>query len=151
MSAIRSSAVRADCETGSTVIEGAVIGSSSLRILSIGTLDPIHLVYDTFLRQHQCAISVAATYRDLCAVSTRESCNVAVMQSMLSCSDLQESASLVRRRWPSARILIVRDDVQFLEDALYDHRVRPGINPEVLLSVIRSLTGRLWYQEVQRI
>ena len=41
---------------------------------------------------------------------------------------------LVRHRWPSARILVVRDDVQFLEDALYDHRVMPGINPEALLS-----------------
>jgi hypothetical protein len=138
-------------EINSTVSEGRVTTAHSLHVFSIGTSDPIHIAYDIFLSQHHCAISFAANYRELCAISTREMCDIAVLQSTLSPSDLRESACLVRRRCPSARILVIRDHVQFLEDALYDHRVMPGINPEALLSVIRSLTGRLWYQEVQRV
>jgi hypothetical protein len=137
-------------EINSTVSEGCVTTTYSLHVFSIGTSDPIHIAYDIFLSQHHCAISSAADYRELCAISAREVCDIAILQSTLSRNDLQEFACLVRRRCPSARILVIRDDVQFLEDALYDHRVMPGINPEALLSVIRSLTGRLWYQEVQR-
>jgi hypothetical protein len=149
MSTVQSLAALNGREISSTAIEGCVMTASSLRVCSIGASDPIHTAYDIFLRQHHCAISSAANYRELCAISTREVCDIAVLQSTLSRSDLQDSAFLVRRRWPSARILILRDDVQFLEDALYDHRVMPGINPEVLLSVIRSLAASLWYQEVQ--
>lgn len=151
MSTIKSLATLNRHEISSIVTEECVIETSSLRIFSIGTLDPIHIAYDIFLTQHDCAISTAANYRELCAVSTGEPCDVAILQSTLFRSDLQESAFLVRRRWPSARILILRDDGQSLEDALYDHRVMPGINPETLLSVIQSLTARHWYQEVQEI
>jgi hypothetical protein len=138
MSTIKSLAALNGHEPSSRVSEGYVTTSPSLHVFSICTSDPIHIAYDIFLSQHHRGISAAANYRELCAISTQEPCDVAVLQSTLSRSDLQESASLVRRRWPSARILVVRDNAQFLEDALYDHRVLPGINPEALLSVIRT-------------
>jgi hypothetical protein len=113
----------------------------TLRILSIGGCDPIHSAYDSFLKQHHCDISAVTTYAELCAMSMRVSWDIAVLLSTLSRKDLQESAHLVRRRWPSARILVIRADAQSLDDALYDDRVPPGVNPEVLLAAIHCLVG----------
>jgi hypothetical protein len=111
----------------------------TLRILSIGSSDPIHGAYDSFLKQHHCDISAATTLPELYAISMRASWDIAVLLSTLSRKDLQESAYFVRRRWPSARILVIRADAQSLDDALYDDRVAPGINPELLWTAIQCL------------
>jgi DNA-binding response OmpR family regulator len=113
----------------------------TLCILSIGSSDPIHSAYDSFLKQHNCDISAATTLLELYAISMRASWDIAVLLSTLSRKDLQESAHFVRRRWPSAKILVIRADAQSLDDALYDDRVAPGVNPEVLLAAIHCLVG----------
>jgi DNA-binding response OmpR family regulator len=113
----------------------------TLRILSIGSSDPIHSAYDSFLKQRNCDISAATTLPELYAISMETSWDIAVLLSTLSRKDLQESAQCVRRRWPSARILVVRADAHSLDDALYDDRVAPEVNPEVLLTAIHILVG----------
>jgi hypothetical protein len=115
---------------------------STLRILSIGSEEPIHKAYDIFLRQHQCELEAAATYRELCAISAPERCEVAVLYHSLSQNEMRQSAHFIRRRWPEARILVVRSEATCLEDALYDERVTPGVNPELLLAAIDRLAGR---------
>ena len=113
----------------------------TLRILSIGSSDPIHSAYDSFLKHHHCDISAATTLPELYAVPMSASWDIAVLLSTLSRKDLHESAYFVRRRWPSARILVIRADAQSLDDALYDDRVAPGVHPEVLLAAIQCLVG----------
>jgi hypothetical protein len=52
-----------------------------------------------------------------------------------------DAAHFVRRRWPEARVLIIRDDAQCIDDAMYDDRIAPGVNPERLLGAITRLSG----------
>jgi hypothetical protein len=125
-------------------------GSHRLRVLLVGGSDPIHLAHCAFLSRHLCAISTAADYRELRAIPAPGPCDIAMLQFTLSGGEPQDSPLLVGCRWPSARILIVRNDAQFLEDALYDDLVTPDIDSGALLSVIHGLTGRLRSLEVQR-
>jgi hypothetical protein len=114
---------------------------SSLRILSIGAAEPMHAAYDIFLLQHRCELVTVADYRELYELPTEEKSEVAVLYHSLSQNEMRESAHFIRRRWPEARILIVRSETPCIDDALYDDRVVPGVNPEVLLAVIDRLAG----------
>jgi hypothetical protein len=114
---------------------------SSLRILLIGAADPMHVAYDIFLRQHQCELATAADYREIYGLPTEKKWEVAVLYHSLSQNEMRESAHFIRRRWPEARILIMRSETPCMDDALYDDRVVPGINPEILLAVVDRLAG----------
>lgn len=113
---------------------------SSLRILSIGVAEPMHVASDIFLRQHRCELT-AADYRELYALPTEETWEVAVLYHSLSQNEIRESAHFIRRQWPKARILIVHSGTPCMDDALYDDRVVPGVNPEELLAVVDRLAG----------
>jgi hypothetical protein len=112
---------------------------STLRVLSIGLEEPMHTAYDLFLRQHRCELAAAATYRELCTIPTQEVCDVAVLYHSLSQNEMRKSAHFIRRQWPEARILVVRAETTCLDDALYDERVSPGVNPELLLATVDRL------------
>jgi hypothetical protein len=114
-----------------------------LHMLSIGALDPRHLAYNIYLQQHRCAIVTAAGHRELCG-STRisEPCRVAILHDTLHLRDLIESSQYIRRLWPDAKILIVRSEVWCIDDHLYDDRITPGVNPEILLAAVDRLDGR---------
>jgi hypothetical protein len=65
-----------------------------------------------------------------------EDCEVAVLHPTLSHGELSEVAHFVRRRWPAAKIVIIRAEEWWIEDALYDDRVVPGSIPELLLATV---------------
>ena len=58
----------------------------------------------------------------------------------LGCFELEEAARLVRRRWPSARILLIRSGEKALEDPLYDLRLRPPVEPNTLMAILSGQT-----------
>jgi hypothetical protein len=118
-----------------------------LRILSIGLPDPIHAAYNIFLEQHRCEFATVANDRDLYGFSKHESYDVAILHHTLNEDDLRETAHFIRRRWPKARILIIRAEAPYIDDALYDDRVLPRVNPELLLAAIDRLTDG--YREQQ--
>ncbi len=109
---------------------------STLRVLSIGLEDPMHTAYDLFLRQHRCELATAATYLELRAIPKQEGCEVAVLYHLASPNEMTKSAHFIRRQWPDTRILVVRSETTCLDDALYDERVSPGVNPELLLPLL---------------
>jgi hypothetical protein len=92
--------------------------------------------YDTFLENRGYILAAAHGYRDLCQPEMREDCEVAVLHPTLSHSELIEVAHFIRRRWPRARIIMIRTEEWWIEDALYDDRVVPGVNPELLLATV---------------
>jgi hypothetical protein len=114
---------------------------SSLRILSIGVMEPLRVAYDIYLRQHRCELATATDYRELYALPTEEKWEVAVLYYSLSQDEMRESAHFIRRRWPKTRILIMHAETPRMDDALYDDRVVPGVNPDVLLAVVDRLAG----------
>jgi hypothetical protein len=77
----------------------------------------------------------------LWAIPKQESIQVVILHNTLSPFELEDASRFIRRRWPHARILILRRGVGFLDDALYDEHVVPTAAPEVLLAAIERLAG----------
>jgi hypothetical protein len=99
------------------------------------------MTYERYFKERGHALSVAAKYQDLFQTEMNQGCEVAVLHQTLSQKELIEAAHFIRRRWPTARILIVRPEEWWIEDALYDDRVVPDSNPELLLSAVERLAG----------
>jgi hypothetical protein len=110
-----------------------------VHVLSIGSAETLNTPYETCLRERGHALAVVNGYKDLFRAVKIESCEVAVLHQSLSPDELHEVAHFIRRRWPAARILIVRPEEWWLDDVLYDDRVVPGVNPELLLSAVERL------------
>jgi hypothetical protein len=92
--------------------------------------------YDMLLEARGYVLAAAQGYRDLCQTEMCDDCEVAVLHPTLSHGELSEVAHFVRRRWPAAKIVIIRAEEWWLEDALYDDRVLPGAIPELLLAIV---------------
>jgi hypothetical protein len=53
-------------------------------------------------------------------------------------------AAYVRRRWPSAKVLLLGTGCGCVEDPLYDDIVDPCCNPAGLIEVAQRLLGTVW-------
>ena len=109
---------------------------TSSHILFIGSSDPSNMGYDRLLEARGYVLTSAQGYLDLCQNEMREDCEVAVLHPTLSHGELTEVAHFIRRRWPAAKIVIIRSEEWWIEDALYDDRVLPGVIPELLLATV---------------
>lgn len=67
-----------------------------------------------------------------------------VLHNTLSEQELEEISQFIRRQWPEARILVVRYGEGFLDGALYDERLTPGANAEMLHAAIDRLADE-WH------
>jgi len=115
--------------------------STALHVLSIGSAAQSAMTYERCLKERGHALAVANGYKGLFQTEMNEGCEVAVLHQTLSQKELLEAAHFIRRRWPAARIPIVRPEEWWIDDALYDDRVVPDANPELLLSAVERLTG----------
>jgi hypothetical protein len=115
--------------------------NTAWHVLSIGLMEPMHVAYNTYLEHHGCVLVAVPGYRNLYSTATHGDCDVAVLHHSLSPGELMDSAHFVRRRWPEAKVLIIRDDAQCIDDAMYDDRITPGVNSEQLLGAIKRLSG----------
>lgn len=113
--------------------------SDTTHVVSVGTEDLVHAAYSVFLERHRCAVAVVKNHCHLTRLPVGQACDIAVLQATLSLYELEETARVIRQRWPRARILILREEARGMEDALYDERARAGINPEILLGVIERI------------
>jgi hypothetical protein len=112
-----------------------------VHVLSIGSVAPSDVTYDRRLEERGFALAVAEGYRDLLGTVLEEGCEVAVLHQTLPEKELIEAAHFIRRRWPRARIVMVRAEEWWIDDALYDDRVVPDATPELLLSAVERLAG----------
>jgi hypothetical protein len=113
--------------------------NSACRVLSIGAATVSNMIYERCLKERGHALATANDCKDLFRTEMNEGCEVAVLHQTLSQEELVEAAHLIRRRWPAARILIVRPEEWWIDDALYDYRVVPDANPEMLLTAVERL------------
>jgi hypothetical protein len=111
------------------------------QVLFIGKAGPLNPNHYSVLEERGYVLAVVPAYYELYKTETYDSCEIAVLLPTLSEAELMEAAHLVRRRWPAARILIVRTEEWWIDDALYDDRVIPSANPELLLSAVERLAG----------
>jgi phosphatidate phosphatase APP1 len=70
-----------------------------------------------------------------------EKVSVAVLDLSSSEHELRQNTEHIRRRWPDAEILLVGDNLDHLDDPLYDERVSAEIQPSELLTVVERLVA----------
>jgi hypothetical protein len=116
------------------------------HVLSIGSEALSKRTYESCLNQRGHALAFVDGYKDLFQTEMNEGCEVAVLHQTLSEKELIEVAHFIRRRWPAARIVMVRAEEWWIDDALYDDRVLPDANPDVLVSAVEQLAGSLLCQ-----
>lgn len=119
----------------------------ALDVLSVGSEEPMSMAYNVFLGLQGCVVAHASSCRELSHLPSNVDCDVAVLHHTLHAEELRDAARTIRGRWPKAKILLIRADAWCIEDPLYDERVEPGINPELLLSTINRITDRCPHDE----
>lgn len=111
----------------------------STHIVSIGSLDDGCLVHDAIIGRSDFRLSIATDYPELWTIPEKEVVDFAILHNSLSSIGLDDSCRFIRRHWPLARILVLRNGQDFLEDALFDSCIEPNIDPIILLAVIEQL------------
>lgn len=115
--------------------------TTTLRVLSVGAMESCNLVRDALLQRQMCHLLILAGYRELCAISSNEQFDVAILHHTLSERDLRDSAERLRRHWPTTRILLINPQSEIVDDPLYDEWARPGLSLESLLLIIERLAN----------
>ena len=113
---------------------------AALRVLSVGRMDEVDLAREAFNRSPRFSLTHASDYRELWNLSKRNEYDAVVLQSTLSSFELEGAARLVRRRWPAARIVLLRGGEIALDDPLYDLRVRPPVDITSLMFILSGQT-----------
>jgi hypothetical protein len=106
------------------------------RVLSVGRMDEDVLIREPLDQWPGFSFFHANDYRELWILSRRSSYDAVIFHNSLGYFELGEGARLVRRRWPSANIVLVRSGEIMLEDPLYDQRLKPPVNANILLSAL---------------
>jgi hypothetical protein len=109
-----------------------------MHVLIIGVENAPDVTNNPASRREYRFIAAKAS-AELIAVTATESICVALLDAALPLNELARSAQAVRRRWPAARILVVRAEEPQIDDALYDERLEPGLSPELLLASIERI------------
>jgi hypothetical protein len=111
-----------------------------LKVLSVGLSELANLVCDALLLRPHSKLAVVSDYWGLSSMSLqREEFQVAVLNDANPADELRRRARYIRRRWPTAGIVLVTDSSAALDDPLYDERVPSNIQPRELLTVIDRL------------
>jgi hypothetical protein len=122
----------------------------TIHVLFVGPVDFGGLVHDALLGGPNSRLSIAPDCRELWVIPKKESIQVVILHDTLSSFELEDASRFIRRRWPHARILVLRRGEGFLDDALYDDRLAPTVVPEVLRAAIERFAGGWQGMEVKR-
>jgi hypothetical protein len=112
-----------------------------LHVLSIGSEDSCSSVRGALLQRHNCRLSIVTSLWDTYAIPQEDRLDIAILQHTLSRLEVRNASEYIRRRWPGAKILVIRPETGDLDDPLYDEWVPPDLSATVLLAVIEQLTG----------
>src|SRR5579863_1218075 len=80
--------------------------ATSVHLFSIGRFEPSFLLRVALLDVPDLAVSIVRDFRELWLASKDESVQVALFHRSVGSFELEESARLVRSRWPRAKTLI---------------------------------------------
>lgn len=107
-----------------------------IHVLAIGSIDQHNALHDLLLHLPSVRISALTHFMDLLDLSEQDLVHVAVLFESLSLHELLEASRTIRQKWPKAKIIIIREGEEFLEDFLYDLRLSPAAEPQELLALI---------------
>jgi len=115
--------------------------AKAFHVLSVGPVERGCVIYDALLSGPNFRLTIATDYREVWKIADLESLQVVILHSTLSPLELEDTSRFIRRKWPHARILVIRAGEEFLDDPLYDDHLAPAVAPEVLLTAIERLAG----------
>jgi hypothetical protein len=115
---------------------------SPIQLLSVGRIEPT-LISNALRDEPDFMVSVVKDYRELWLQSREDSIEIALLHNSLCSFELEQSARLVRSRWPKAQILIIRSDKLHIDRDIYDECLLPSVNSEVLVQRIFNLAQSL--------
>lgn len=123
--------------------EQKVLGTDgTIRVLFVGLKHMEDAALDALFEGLHSRIYATTDTRELWVFPSREPIRLAILHQTLSLFELEEASRSIRQRWPGARILVIREGEEFLDDGLYDDRVVPPITPGALLETTRRLLSR---------
>ncbi len=114
--------------------------ASPARVLSVGRMDEDVLIRLPLDEWPGFSFSHANDYLELWGLSRGHTYDAVIFHNSISRFELEEATRLVRRRWPSAGILLIRSGEITLRDPFFDQRMRPPVDPNSLMSVLSGLT-----------
>jgi hypothetical protein len=103
-----------------------------IHIISVGQCRPHHFISEEILDIPGVKVSTVLDSRDL-DTAIRGVPALVLTHDSLHLAELEDTCRFVRRRWPITRILAVHDDEEFLDDSLYDDRVRSDVSGRDLI------------------
>jgi hypothetical protein len=112
---------------------------STLHVLSIGSQDTDALVRDVLVLRTKCRLYVASSIWDLCVVLESQEIDVAILHNTFSPKQMRVFVAYVRRRWPGAKILLIKPKQVSADYNVYDEWIVPGVSPKTLLAAIERL------------
>jgi hypothetical protein len=115
--------------------------TSTLHILSIESQDTGALVRDVLVLRARCRFYVASSIWDLCVVLESEEINVGILHNTFSPQQVRVFAAYSKRRWPSAKILLMEPKKENADYTIYDERITPGVSSKTLLAAIDWLSA----------
>lgn len=115
------------------------LAPKTLHVLYVGPLDGTYAIYETLCEAPGLRFSVAVDYHAVWLIQRPQSIDLAILHSSLSNSEIDDLTRYLRRKWPHVRILLIRDNAEFLDDALYDERLPSCTDANVLLTVLSGL------------
>jgi hypothetical protein len=110
-----------------------------IHVMAVGRVEETCGLHDALLAEKKIWLSVTTDHRELWARSKLELVHVFVLCEALSGSELEEVSRFIRRQWARAKILVLRDGEEFLDDPLYDERIAPDASTPVLIETIEKL------------
>jgi hypothetical protein len=114
---------------------------ATLHVLSIGSPESNGFVNESLLSRTNCRLFAATCVWELSAFLTSGTIDVAILHNSLSAGELRSCAIYTRRHWPNARILLIHEGVEILDDPMYDERMLPDSSAETLLAMIEWLAA----------
>jgi hypothetical protein len=126
-------------DTAKAGSDGELWGPYTIEILIVGEADWSKPARDAMRAMQPFRLCTANDPRALWLIPGHQPVNVIVLHNTLTTIELEKTSRLIRHRWPHARILVVRTGDEFLEDALYDDRVLPTVDPATLIATIERL------------
>lgn len=114
---------------------------SALHLLSVGPPESACILHDALFDRQNWRMTIAIDARELWVIPAQQSIHVAVLHCALSTLELEEACMTIRRRWPMARILVIREGEGFLDDGMYDDRQMPYTAPHLLLRAMERLAA----------
>jgi hypothetical protein len=116
------------------------------HVVMVGSMESNNVVRCALLGEPNLTVSIVADYRELWTIPNQEIIHLVILNVTLTTFELEASSRLIRQRWPRTKILVIRHGEGFLEDALYDDRVKVGDTQEAL----RGRIGRLLVSHFER-